>query len=795
MAGTSNQEKIAQLREVSFWQLDHDEAAQLLKISNNDVAQAAEKFYDAGDISNVRKLLSNSVAKWDGTAFGADRYGQQDAGSNGPSFDNYPHSGVQSRAPTRPPSRSSQHSNLSTHLGDAPIESIEMQESGVIGGANAAFGPATKEHYETSQWAMVPTTTAYIPDPTPTDRMRERESGKPPVLKPSPNFNYLPLAISILHSIPLFRNALLSPGVTQKEYWLGDDWWKGSPTASARVIDLTTGIAESHGLEILYEAQRLMAFLDNTDRAYASVESLLSSDAWKESNPTLDDPDDDLLKFLLVWSFAYQSQVPGAQLDGVLRSTVNIANDRQECFIIDANVTRIDAKKDLTIYDALDDVLFSSGAGSAHIDEISNVLIIRLTSSKTDASDLGCRVPATLYVDRYLDTNRHIIDSMYRDMKQYEDQLIDMDTAAQRLKYHTPKNSANAKQVDSLKLLQTSMKAFQPRTEDEESKPEDAAVLSQLQTVYESIKSKLETLDQQSKEIRETLSNISNRFKPTVDDGAETPQETPTPNPPQGQSTQDAMKTPYHLAGVATRRDVVYLLHPVPASDPPATQWWRIQYDAESASPTLLRNAVPLSEVIERATTESASALLIYANDAALTAEPAPLPTPLADFVKADNVAFMHELQAAGTADWNDTYGDGAVQQDGWPSNPPEWDYTWSNTATREFRNGSATLTPDTEVDGGGEGVTEMVEVNGGMAALAGLESSASSDTVGAEGMDVDGVGTGGVGTKTVGKVSFREDVEMVGGDGEGVRVQHVEVAEKKGGGGGSGAGGEKMYW
>lgn len=368
-----------------------------------------------------------------------------------------------------------------------------MQESGVIGGASAAFGPATKDYYETSQWAMVPTTTAYIPDPAPTERMRQREDGKPPVLKPSPNFNYLPLAISILHSIPLFRNALLSPGVSQQDYWVGPGWWKGNPTPAARVVDVNTGIAEAHGLELLYEAQRLMAFLDNTDRAYASVESLLNSDAWKETQPSLEDPDDDLLKFLLAWSFAYQSQVEGAQLDGVLRSTVNIGDDRQECFIIDANVTRMDAKKDLTIYDALDDVLFSSGAGSAHIDQISNVLIIRLTSSKTDASDLGCRVPATLYVDRYLDTNRHIIDSMYHDMKQYEDQLVDMATKVQKLRYHTPNNVPNAKQVDSLKLLQTSMKAFQPRTDDNEQKPEDAAILSQLQTVYESIKSKIES--------------------------------------------------------------------------------------------------------------------------------------------------------------------------------------------------------------------------------------------------------------------------------------------------------------
>lgn len=307
-------------------------------------------------------------------------------------------------------------------------------------------------------------------------------------------------------------------------------------------------------------------------------------------------------------------------------------------------------------------------------------------------------------------------------------------------------------------------------------------------------------LDQQNKEIREILGGISNRFKPIVDDGVENSKDITTAKIPEGQSPQDAMKTPYRLYGVATRRDVVYLLHPVPESDPPTKQWWRVQYDAESASPTILRNAVSLSEVLERATTESASALLIYANDDALSVEPLPLSKPLEDFVKKDNFAFMEELQTARTADWG--YNVPTPQND-WDGNgnPAAWnDDEWGNNGTRDFRNESETLTPNTEVES--VEVQEIVAIDWDNVTLEEAEQGAEAGK-GVEAMDVDagsGVGAGEA-VKPVGKVSFKEDVEMMdgsastsagtgtitGGNANGdekddVTVQHIEVLEKKGG-------------
>jgi hypothetical protein len=367
---------------------------------------------------------------------------------------------------------------------EAGIENA--QESGLIGNQNPVFGPATKEYYDTAQWAMVPTATEVIPDPSP--GQRRREEGHPAILKPSPRFNYLPALVAILHSIPLYRNALLATNITQRSYWMGDDWWRGSPALPARVIDTTAERDEAHSLDILYEAQRLMAFLDKSDRAYATVSSMLELDAWKEARVPLEDDDDDLLKFLLVWSGAYEVQVPDAQLDGLIRSVVKVGNDQVKNFVLDASVTRDGAKADMSIYDVLDDSLFS-GVASAHISDISKVLILRLTSATTNAQGLGCRVPATLYADRYLELNRPVIESMYSAMQQHEERLKNINATVQRLKFHTPKKE-KAKPVETLKLLETSMQAFEaPEGAEPDSK--DAAVLSQLKTLYQNIEAKL----------------------------------------------------------------------------------------------------------------------------------------------------------------------------------------------------------------------------------------------------------------------------------------------------------------
>lgn len=274
----------------------------------------------------------------------------------------------------------------------------------------------------------------------------------------------------------------------------------------------------------------------------------------------------------------------------------------------------------------------------------------------------------------------------------------------------------------------------------------------------------------------EALNHITNRFKPTIDDGSEALIDLTEPDYPEGQSAQDAMHHPYKLCGVATRRDVIYLLHPDTTSNTPgAQQWWRVQYDNESGTANILRSRVDQQTVLERATSEAASVLLIYANEAATSEPLLPLSKPLSDFVKKDKLAFLEELQknhdlGAGTG-WED-YGDevkGDWNRDLNP-NPPEYNHDWSNLDNQRHSENSkqssdmssATLTPNTEV-GSEAGVREMVELSNGTDAMNDLRSDP---------MDVDAQ-------------SQSRDAQMLDAKEvvpEESKAQHIEFADGKGG-------------
>ena len=79
---------------------------------------------------------------------------------------------------------------------------------------------------------------------------------------------------------------------------------------------------------------------------------------------------------------------------------------------------------------------------------------------------------------------------MFDEMAVHNTQINNIKDQIDRLKWHTPAKR-NSKPMDSLKLIKTSMKAFQPQADEKEPNARDAATLAQLQTLYESVESKL----------------------------------------------------------------------------------------------------------------------------------------------------------------------------------------------------------------------------------------------------------------------------------------------------------------
>lgn len=777
-------------------QLSPDQARTLIRQSGS-LDAAINKYFD-----NPAGCIQPEDLSYDVSAFSAGRSGEPDYNSL-PSFnivhadgvENYPHSTTHSVPPSRPPSRTSIRSAASPAHGDVPVQSIEeMQESGIIGNAGNSkpfFGPANRDNYD-NNWALVlhSTSTEMIPDAVPSARKREEDG--PVIVKPTPSGNYFPALLTILHTIPSIRNIFLAPEISLSNYSAGDEWWKGNPSAPARTIEYGSDDTTTQNLELIHETQRLMAFLDATNRAYGSVGGLQQLDAWGIERPDLDSSiENDLLKFLLKWGEAYENATKKS-LTGILRTAFDIGGVTRESFLLDASIIYEPPSGVTDLYTVIDNELFESGNDKAHIAVPSNVLIFRLENSKSNATALNCIVPPIFYADRYLEENKIIIDAMHQEKKIFLEQIQEIEARAGKLRVHKARTVRNGQALDTLQLLETSMKAFKPKPETLIDDPKDLAVIAHLQSVYDSIKRKLDILDAQKSKIYEALEQMTKDFKMPLDSTSQTTMENLEDGSDAESSKPLPFQTrPYKLCGVSTFPNVYYVKHPDANSK---DDWWRLEYSTATSDVYILRERLNEISVLEKAKSEHRSALLVYANEEALNERPALLPEALSSFLKEDNQAFEKELD--GSYDYQDADQGLKVIGD-WDQGPPDYqDPTldpfaqddWDHVSAKELNEqmnmtaaSSATLTPNTND-------YESNEYNGGIDSWAGI-SNASSDTVGGEVMDT-GIEQGQSQMQQQkaphGTVSLRDvemlDVDLTDTQDQRPKVQHIEMVEKKGG-------------
>lgn len=89
-------------------------------------------------------------------------------------------------------------------------QNLGHQEMGITSSNQSNFGKATRDHYDEGAWAMTlfnSSAQEIIISPDPADRRRVAD--EPAFLRPSQDNLYLGGLLTILHSIPLAREALL----------------------------------------------------------------------------------------------------------------------------------------------------------------------------------------------------------------------------------------------------------------------------------------------------------------------------------------------------------------------------------------------------------------------------------------------------------------------------------------------------------------------------------------------------------------------------------------------------------
>ncbi|KKA28378.1 hypothetical protein TD95_000223 [Thielaviopsis punctulata] len=315
--------------------------------------QEFTSFFDQATIGRALKVVQEyfedpeqfkTKYSWDDNAFGADREGntQQGSAPQGGAFENNNTPGTSGGEPyydrlalSRPPSRtgnpspmdrvaewrtgtmgvSQEDEDLQKALRLSAQESgveIDPQEMGVINSVTpqllqvgesqgdgsapppVVFGPARREEYPETNWAMVPSNShqpsylSGIDGIKPQHRRRPYDAPATLVLVDKQgrisSMDRLGGIISVLHSIPLARNILLG-GPQNSAYGHNQDWWKGTPILGVSQdvqpeattdgnTDAMDWAVNQPSIFLNDEIHRLVSMLDMSERSFGTINVL-----------------------------------------------------------------------------------------------------------------------------------------------------------------------------------------------------------------------------------------------------------------------------------------------------------------------------------------------------------------------------------------------------------------------------------------------------------------------------------------------------------------------------------------
>jgi hypothetical protein len=294
-----------------------------------------------------------------------------------------------------------------------------------------------------------------IPDLEPHER--KNEDGEPRFLKQLPSGDYLPSLLTIAHSIPMARKALLSPQKTYSSYGSDSEWWKGHGIRLPKIVSTVSGAplepATTNQDEVLAEMQRLMALLDDSLRSYGSAETLVRL-AEANGGFILD-------KVLQAWEKAYldaMEEYPDATELPVFHSVIGTTNPEgmttSDLFSLPLFVNSGPEASSIELAAIMDDTLWDTEGDDTtlydnYIDYCAQVLPIRLTQSDSSKETLNVVIPPSFYVDKYLKENAGLTKDVRQQMAQIKKKIEKIQTAQFKLNnyQHVQKGNLNTTQL------------------------------------------------------------------------------------------------------------------------------------------------------------------------------------------------------------------------------------------------------------------------------------------------------------------------------------------------------------
>jgi len=284
---------------------------------------------------------------------------------------------------------------------------LPPQESGITGTDQRYFGPATRNEYEQGKWEMVPISKSsaqeIMLDPGPAERKRDLDV--PAFLKPSIQNHRLNALFTIYHEIPLTRNIFLKPMDVLPSYGNDNEWWTG------KTIDLPSLNGEDSPEEqtVDRELQRIMAFLDKTDRSYGSADALANMADVKKASRHWDTTE---AAVMATWK-----QLLAEENHGVVKKVFSrgVESEEQEdtpqgteFAILDLPLPPEDSDQE-TIYDIADDMLWPNlllrdADKCSYLSHVADVIAFRFEGNMESYKKVD--IPAVWYPDRYLKDGR-----------------------------------------------------------------------------------------------------------------------------------------------------------------------------------------------------------------------------------------------------------------------------------------------------------------------------------------------------------------------------------------------------
>lgn len=663
----------------AFTACSRETAVRYLRVKK-DVDRAVNALFDGEDISREEQST-----QWDESAWNTDRDGNANAG--GERNLRPPGSGT-STAPTRvsspsgnlraPTSKADEDADFAQALAASQqdLSGNFQQESGVVGAdgtTRQTYGPANRDHYDKDRWAMVPVSqgasSEIVPDVDP--EQRKNMDGEPRFLKNLPSGDYLPSFLTIAHSIPAVREALLLRDYVMAQYGQDGEWWRGHSIALPKIVHTEDGAPANPDIdkfdEFIAETQRLMAVLDASQRSYASVYALTQTELLKSGQES------NLVETFIKRVIEAAHARCGQEARMLSLFSTNIGTTSPEgmstpylgVFDLPINTT---GEEKVGLMETLDSLLWDTTSEEAatsdnFIHQGADILVMRAKHTGSSAEKLQLDVPSTLYLDKYLEENVSIAKPARLEILHQKQRVAKIAEIEKRLTTWQHPQKSN-EHIDVKAMFEHTLGHFSGKNladvsnADKEhgivvngtstpEQPHYAEITSQLERIMLSVDKKLERLSEQKEAIQKNISKLSNSSP--------------------SQLEERGLKERYTLMGVATKPSITYVLRRKEddATDddeqmstdndddddgtPDGMQWWRIDYSVNSSQPRILKTKVPGYMVLQGVGAEHTSALLVYASDRAVdeTNFDSSLPAPLQRFVEADNSHFATELHDA----------------------------------------------------------------------------------------------------------------------------------------------------